>query len=60
MLMFKTNTNCFRLRLERMANAGLDKPAHLVKIWIPNANQRLFFWDQEIEEKAGVAISSPQ
>ena len=36
-----------------MANAGLDKLAHLIKIWISNANQRLLFLDQEIEEKSG-------
>jgi len=36
-----------------MASAGLDKLAHLIKIWISNANQRLLFLDQEIEEKSG-------
>jgi hypothetical protein len=51
MLMFKTHTNCFRSRLEKMASAGLDKLAHRIEIWISNANQRLLFLDQEIEEK---------
>jgi len=51
--MFKSHTNCFRSRLEKMASARLDKLAHLIKIWISDANQRLLFSDQEIEEKSG-------
>ena len=41
------------LAFGKMANAGLDKLAHLIKIWISNANQRLLFLDQEIEERSG-------